>query len=114
MSFSTHGFSIAEKLAVVQALDSVILADGTVHNGEINMMSRLMRELDFDSGFLVHARNLSLEQCSPVLDKMSKQKKLILADILDNMAKSDGFVHSKETEIISSICTLMKIYEKIE
>lgn len=114
MSFSTSGFSLAEKLAVVQALNSVILADGTVHNGEINMMSTLMHRLDFDSNFLVQARNLSLEQCSSILDEMSNQKKIILADIMDNMAKADGFVHRKEIEVISSICKAMKIYDKIE
>lgn len=113
MSFSTSGFSIAEKLAIVQALDSVILADGTVHKGEIDMMSTLMHRLDFDSNFLVQARNLSVDQCSLVLDEMSDQKKIVLAQILDDMAKADGFVHKKEIEVISNICKAMKIYDRI-
>jgi len=114
MTPSTIGFSLAEKLAIVLALDSVILADGKVHEREINLMSSLMRRLDFDSNFLVQARNLSIEQGRSVLDQMSDKKKLVIAEILDDMAKVDGFVHKKETEAISNICRAMKIYSPIE
>ncbi|TMM58485.1 TerB family tellurite resistance protein [Maribacter algarum] len=109
MTLSTIGFSLAEKLAIVKALDSLILADGHVHNAEITMMSSLMSYLDFDSNFLVQARNLTIIRSNIVLDKMSREKKIVLAQILKDMAKVDGFVHKKETEVISNFCKEIKI-----
>ena len=45
-------FEISEKLAIVNLVDSVIMADGEVHKGEINAFSDLMEVIDFDSNFL--------------------------------------------------------------
>ena len=36
-------FDISEKLAMVNVIDSVIVADGKVHKGEINALSLLMK-----------------------------------------------------------------------
>ena len=44
-------FDISEKLAIVHLIDSVIIADGKVHKGEINALSKLMPIIDFDSNF---------------------------------------------------------------
>ncbi len=96
-------FSLAEKLAVVQALDALILADGKVHNEEINTLSDLMYRIDFDSNFIVQARNISSEQCALILKAMPKHKKKALAEILEELAISDGFVHEKEADLISNI-----------
>lgn len=75
MQKSQIGFSLAEKLAIVQALDSVILADGTVHNGEVNALSDLMNRIDFDSNFIIQARNLSSNQGMLILKNMTSKKK---------------------------------------
>jgi len=102
---SSSGFSLAEKLAIVQALDSVILADGTVHNGEINALSELMSRIDFDSNFIVQARNLPLDQGVLVLKKMTGDKKKTLVEILSEVANSDGHFHEKEMKLILDICS---------
>ena len=98
-------FSIAEKLAIVQALDALILADGKVHHEEINTLSDLMHRIDFDSNFIVQARNISVEQCGVILKAMPNHKKKALAEILEEMAIADGFVHEKETDLITIILT---------
>lgn len=103
MQTSTMDFSLEEKLAIVNALDSVILADGKVHTGEINALSELMHRLDFDSNFIVQARNLSTEQSLSLLDKMTQVKKVFISEILNNMAYADGFMHKKEISLIINI-----------
>ena len=113
MTSSIIGFSLAEKLAIVQAIDSVILADGTVHKGEINVLSKLMYRIDFDSNFIVQARNISDEQRSSIVKGMSEDKKKALAEILDEVAKADGFVHKKEIALILDICAAMGICMKV-
>lgn len=103
---SPPAFSLAEKLAIVQALDSVILADGTVHNGEINALSELMTRIDFDSNFIVQARNLPRDQGVLVFKNMTRDKKKTLIEILSEVANSDGHFHEKEMKIILDICSV--------
>ncbi|MFS4493119.1 TerB family tellurite resistance protein [Maribacter sp. 2308TA10-17] len=109
----TIPFSLAEKLAIVHALDSVIIADGNVHTGEISTLSELMHRLDFDSNSIVQARNLSTEQGILVLESMSDKKKLVIAEILNEMALADGFAHKKEKSLIFEICEAIGIYRSV-
>lgn len=96
-------FSLAEKLAIVKALDALILADGIVHDGEINSLTDLMHRLDFDSNFIVQARNIATRQCAIILQAMPDDKKDVLARILEEMAIADGFIHEKESDMITII-----------
>lgn len=97
------GFSLAEKFAIVKALDALILADGIVHDDEINKLTELMKRIDFDSNFIVQARNIATKQCALVLEAMHSNKKVALAGILEEMAIADGFVHKKESDMITVI-----------
>ena len=103
MEVPTVKFSLAEKLAVVQSIHSVILADEIVHNGEIKALGILMNRLDFDSNFILQARNLPEDQNMKTLNNMSVEKKKYLSTILDEIAKSDGFIHDKEIKLIKDI-----------
>ncbi|MBM1105553.1 TerB family tellurite resistance protein [Aurantibacter crassamenti] len=103
MKISTLGFSLVEKFAIVQAVDAVIVADGTIHQGEINALSQLMRRIDFETNFILQARNMSLDQGRAVLREMSYQKKQEIASILEEIALSDGFIHETESKLIASI-----------
>lgn len=109
MTTLTEDFNVVEKLAIVRAVDSVILADGTVHQAEISALGRLMHRIDFDSNFILQARNFSGEQVLRVLREMPKSKKVALMGILEEVAISDGFVHEKEAALMDTIFTSMGI-----
>ena len=96
-------FELSEKLAIVNLVDSVIMADGEVHKGEINAFSELMEVIDFDSNFLLQARNLNTENSISILKVMSQEKKQRLVKILEDIALSDGVVHEKELEVIKHV-----------
>jgi len=96
-------FDISEKLAMVNVIDSLIVADGEVHKGEINALSRLMEVIDFDSNFLIQARTIDTQQSVVILKEMQQEKKDKLVQILEDVAISDGFVHEKENDIINHI-----------
>tara|TARA_R110002126_G_scaffold82374_2_gene202006 strand:- start:559 stop:891 length:333 start_codon:yes stop_codon:yes gene_type:complete len=96
-------FDISEKLAMVNVIDSVIVADGKVHKGEINALSKLMEVIDFDSNFLIQARAIETEQSIVILKGMPQEKKNQLAQILEDVALSDGFLHEKENDVIDHI-----------
>ncbi|MBQ4913760.1 TerB family tellurite resistance protein [Maribacter sp. MMG018] len=96
-------FDISEKLAIVNVIDAVIYADGQVHKGEINAFAQLMKVLDFDTNFLIQARNLDREQSIELLKNLSLEKKEFLSKRMKEVAQSDGFVHHKEIEIIEQV-----------
>ncbi|MEH6746164.1 MAG: TerB family tellurite resistance protein [Maribacter arcticus] len=102
-------FDISEKLAMVNVIDSVIVADGKVHKGEINALSLLMKIIDFDSNFLVQARTIDTEQSVKILKGMSQDKKNYLAQILKDVAISDGFIHEKEIDFMRHIFSEIRI-----
>ncbi|MGJ8735358.1 TerB family tellurite resistance protein [Zobellia laminariae] len=96
-------FTLAEKLAIVHVINSVILADGHVHDREITALTQLMKEIDFDSNFIMQARNIDGEQAISILKKMTPENKKNLESILERTAISDGFKHTKESSLMAYI-----------
>lgn len=113
MQPQTIVFNIAEKLALVNAIDSVIVADNYIHKAELTLFNQLMQRIDFDSNFIVQARNISHTQGISILKNMPKDKKKAIAEILDEVAKVDGFVHEKETTLILEICAAIGICPQV-
>ncbi|UWX55309.1 TerB family tellurite resistance protein [Maribacter litopenaei] len=102
-------FEISEKLAIVKVIDSLIHADGVVHNGEINAFAKLMSLLDFDANFLIQARNPETEQSIAMVRNFSHEKKELLEDLMEEVAKSDGFVHQKEIEMMENVLSSIRL-----
>ncbi len=105
-------FDIPEKLAIVHLIDSVIVADGEVHTGEINALSKLMPIIDFDSNFLIQARTIDIDQSVHILKGMSEAKKIRLAEILEDVAISDGYIHQKESDVIRHVFSEIGVSKK--
>ncbi|WP_149303912.1 tellurite resistance TerB family protein [Pareuzebyella sediminis] len=101
--------TLEEKLAIVHAINSVILIDGYVRKGEVNIMGQLMNHLDFDSNFILQARNIESEQVIQILEKMPPEKKKGVVEILKIVAISDGFVHINEKGLMHYIFNGMGI-----
>ena len=99
----------AERLAIVKMIYSMVYADGVVHRGEINEVSKLMKVIDFDSNQIQYAQNIEQEQSISILQKMTDAKKKELTRILEELAKSDGFVHKKETEFLDSVLASLEL-----
>ncbi|WP_405410994.1 hypothetical protein [Maribacter sp. Asnod1-A12] len=102
-------FTEIEKLAVVKMVDYVILADSKVDPAEMRYLTQLMDRFTFDSFFVGQARNLNKDQAYKTLSLMSLPKKKKLAKLLDEVAKSDGFVHEKELIKITEALAHMEI-----
>lgn len=113
MQTQTIAFNLAEKLALVNAIDSVIVADEYIHEAELTLFSQLMKRIDFDSNFIIHARNITTEQSLTILKAMSEVKKNTVAEILNEVAKVDGFVHKKEVALILGICEAVGIRREV-
>lgn len=114
MNTSISGFTLAEKFAIVHAVDAVIIADGTVHTGELTALGQLMQRIEFDSNFILQARNIAKEQAKLILRDMTYDKKKILATILDEIAISDGFIHEKESALMTDIYAFIGFGQQVK
>ena len=103
-------FDISEKLAIVKVIDALIHADGVVHDGEINAFGKLMEVLDFDANILIQARFLETEQSISMIRNFSHEKREMLENLMEEVAKSDGFVHQKEIEMMESVLSSIKMH----
>ena len=56
-------FNLAEKLALVKAVDEVIYVDGKVDPEEIDFMTQLMDTLKFDKNLIEEARKITPPEC---------------------------------------------------
>ena len=114
MNTPKPGFTLAEKLAIVRIVDSVIIADGTVHKGELSALGQLMQRIEFDSNFILQARNIAEEQAKLILRAMTYEKKKVLVAILDEIAISDGFVHEKESTLMAEIHSFIGYVQELK
>lgn len=106
-------FTREEKLAVVKMIDYVILADSKVDPAEMNLLTQLMNRFNFDSFFIGQARNLNKNKAYEILRNMPTNKKKTLAQLLDEVAISDGFIHEKEIITIMEALGHMEIDREI-
>lgn len=95
--------NLAEKLAIVKALDTMIIADGRVDDGELEYLGQLMSVLEFDLEFIEEARTLNWVQAIDVLKGMSNNKKNVLYTMLSEMAEADGTIDDTERRLIVSL-----------
>jgi hypothetical protein len=92
-------FSLAEKLALIRAIEDVIEADGQVNLKEVEIMKQLSYFLNFDMSIVEEARKLSRAESLLLLRGMARNKKKSLGLILkaheDNYFLSlvEGFIY---------------------
>ena len=96
-------FNLAEKLAVVKAIDEVIIVDGEVSKREVKFLSQLMTILNFDRALVEEARKITAKECLMILKGMSEQKKHALAVMLNEMANADGTYSDEEYRLVFNI-----------
>ncbi len=96
-------FNLAEQLAILKAIDEVILVDNRVYEGEANFVADLAAVLKFNPEFVREARNVSAAEAMAILKTMPFNKKRALAVLLREAAGSDGIVTDDELRLIQGI-----------
>lgn len=99
-------YNLAEKLAIIKAIDKVARADGKIKRGEVKFMTQIMQILKFDHDLINEAREIGGKQSVKILSEMSESKKHALSVLLEKMAGADGKVHKRE------IKSILKIFSK--
>lgn len=96
-------FNLAEKLAIVKAIDEVILVDGRVSYGEVTLLNQILQVLKFDRKLIDEARDITAKESLSILRDMGNSKKHALAVILQEIAAADGLVDERELELMNKI-----------
>jgi len=96
-------FNLAEKLAIVKAIDEVILSDGQIKESEIRIMNKLSYILDFHMDLIQDARKVDARECMSVLRALPKNKQHALWVLLAEAANADGSVTDEEQRLILGI-----------
>jgi uncharacterized tellurite resistance protein B-like protein len=96
-------FNLAEKLAIIKALDEVILADGNVKAGEVRIIDKLTLVLGFPREYIQEARRVDARECMSILKAMPASKKHALTVLLSEVANADGSVDDRELKLITGI-----------
>jgi len=96
-------FNLAEKLALVKAVDEVIYVDGKVDTEEMDFMTQLMDTLKFDRMLVEEARKITAKECLSILKGMTYEKKQMLSELLNEMANVDGEFNKDEYRLVFNI-----------
>jgi len=96
-------YNLAEKLAIIKAMEEVILADGQIENSELDFMSELMQILRFDKSLIKESRDITEKEYKSILKGMPQNKKHALAVLLNETGSSDGNLSKKERKLIGKI-----------
>ena len=96
-------FTILEKMAVLKAVDEVLLADGNIDVGEILYLKQILDTFGVGMEFLQEARSLSSSHGSKILKEMDGIKKMALYKIMREMADADGEMDVEELEVIFAV-----------
>lgn len=96
-------FNLAEQLAVLKALDEIILSDSKVYEGEVEFINQLAAVLGFNLNLIPEAREVEPGEALAILKNMTDKKKRALAVMLNEAASSDGRVDEDELRLIYGI-----------
>lgn len=96
-------FTDNEKYAIIAILTSIMEADRIVHSKEIEFMDEMMEKLNIRINDLDHMEINDLNLFKTNILAMSLNKQQIVKDWFQTMAKIDGNIDSRETDVINQI-----------
>ena len=96
-------YNLAEKLAIIKAMEEVILADGQIENSELDFMSQLLQILRFDQALIKESRDITEKEYKAILKEMPSNKKHALKVLLTETGSADGNLNKKERKLIKKI-----------
>ena len=96
-------FTFLEKLAILKAVDEVMMADNFVDIGEAAYLTQILEIFNLEIIVLNEARKMNSNIATNILREMNPEKKAMLYVMMREMADADGDTDMKELEIILSI-----------
>lgn len=96
-------FTLLEKLAILKAVDEVMMADNFVDIGEATYLTQILGNFNLEISILNDARKMKTSIATNILRDMSQEKKALLYLMMREMANADGNTDAEELEVILSV-----------
>lgn len=96
-------FTSIEKIAVSKVLEEIIRVDGKIENTELAYLNHLFVVIGIESDLFFKSKEMESDEAINILKSMSKEKKTLLAIMMYEMARVDGFVDNREKEFIAKV-----------
>jgi uncharacterized tellurite resistance protein B-like protein len=93
-------FTAIEKFSIVTILSQIMKADGIIHPKEEEYMDKAYAELGITISDMEDMANIDDDQAKQIILSLSEEQKQYAQSLFVSMAKSDGYVHPKESAII--------------
>ncbi len=81
-------FALAEKMAVIKILESVLIANGRLLDNELYVFTGLMHRLDLDANTLVLSRQVPVAKALGIFKKLPAHKMNALRLMTGELARS--------------------------
>ncbi len=92
-----------EKFAIVTVLLQIMKADGIIHPKEEEFVDRVFADLGITISDMEDIANMDDIQAKVVINEMQDEKRQYVLSLFVSMAKADGYIHPKETEIMDQL-----------
>ena len=96
----TQIFSHKEKYAIVNMLTMIMEADTIIHPKEIEYMDAVLINFAITADDNEHMDNMDMQMCLSIIKNMSLEKQAIAKEMFIRMTEADGFVDSREKQIL--------------
>lgn len=96
-------FTLAEKYAIINILSAIMEADTVIHPKEVDYMNSIMKSLKIVISDLDHLEIKDFRLDRQIIRDMSSDKRAEAMKIFRKMSEVDGYVDSREMDVINSI-----------
>lgn len=96
-------FTLTEKYAIINILSAIMEADTVIHPKEVEYMNSVMESLQIVVSDLDHLEIRDFRLDRQIIRDMPTDKRTEAMGLFRKMAEVDGYVDSREIDVINSI-----------
>lgn len=96
-------FTLTEKYAIINILSAIMEADTVIHPKEVEYMNSVMESLQIFVSDLDHLEIRDFRLDRQIIRDMPNDKRTEAMGLFRKMAEVDGYVDSREIDVINSI-----------
>lgn len=96
-------FTLTEKYAIINILSAIMEADTVIHPKEVEYMNSVMDSLQIVVSDLDHLEIRDFRLDRQIIRDMPNDKRTEAMGLFRKMAEVDGYVDSREIDVINSI-----------
>lgn len=96
-------YTLTEKYAIINILSAIMEADTVIHPKEVEYMNSIMESLQIVVSDLDHLEIRDFRLDRQIIRDMPSGKRAEAMNLFKKMAEIDGYVDSREIDVINSI-----------